>query len=48
MDQLLSRREANDYLVEMVGASNEEGLYEAVLFERYVSRKRPCTCRAGG
>ena len=25
----------------MVGASNEEGLYEAVVFERYVARKRP-------
>jgi len=41
VDKLLNRREANDYLVDMVGASNDDGLYEAMLFERYVSRKRP-------
>jgi protease-4 len=41
VDKLLSRSEANDYLSELVGASNEDGLYEAVVFERYVSRKRP-------
>ncbi|MDH3994461.1 MAG: signal peptide peptidase SppA [Gammaproteobacteria bacterium] len=41
VDQLLSHREANDYLVDRVGASNEEGLYEAMMFESYVSRKRP-------
>jgi protease IV len=41
VDELLNRSEANDYLVELVGASNEDGLYEAVLFERYVRRQRP-------
>jgi len=41
VDKLLGRSEANDYLSELVGASNEDGLYEAVMFERYVSRKRP-------
>jgi protease-4 len=41
VDRLMSRRDANDYLVETVGASNDDGLYEAMLFERYVARKRP-------
>lgn len=41
VDQLLNRSEANDYLSELVGASNEDGFYEAIMFERYVSRKRP-------
>ncbi len=41
VDKILNREEANDYLVELVGASNEDGLYEAVLFEPYVRRLRP-------
>ena len=41
VDELLNRDEANDFLVETVGASNEEGLYEAFAFESYVKRKRP-------
>ena len=41
VDKLMYRREANDYLAEVVGASNEDGLYEAVVFERYAARKRP-------
>ncbi len=41
VDDLLNRSEANDYLVELVGASNEDGLYEARLFERYVRHQRP-------
>lgn len=41
VDKLLSRNDSNKYLVELVGASNEDGLYEAVVFERYVARKRP-------
>ena len=41
VDQLLGRDEANDYLVGVVGAENDEGLYEAIEFERYVARKRP-------
>lgn len=41
VDKLLGRSDGNEFLVELVGASNEDGLYEAVEFERYVSRKRP-------
>lgn len=41
VDELLNRSEANDYLVELVGASNEDGLYEAVVFERYLRRQQP-------
>ena len=41
VDEMLSRSDANDYLAEVVGASDEEGLYEAVMFEHYVARKRP-------
>ena len=41
VDKLMGRSEANSYLVELVGASNEEGLFEAVGFEHYLSRKRP-------
>jgi protease-4 len=41
VDKLLGRREGNEMLVELVGASNEDGLYEAVEFERYVAHKRP-------
>ena len=41
VDQLLTRSQANDYLVDMVGASNDDGVYEAVPFETYLGRKRP-------
>ena len=41
VDQLLDRAATNDYLVAAVGAQNEDGLYEAIPFERYLSRKRP-------
>ncbi len=41
VDQLMGRTEANEFLIELVGASNEDGLYEAVQFEYYLSRKRP-------
>lgn len=41
VDKLLHRGQSNEYLVELVGASNEDGLYEAIVFERYVARKRP-------
>ena len=41
VDELFDRDEANDYLAELVGATNEDGLYEAVFFESYVRRKRP-------
>jgi len=41
VDKLLSRRDANAYLADMVGASSEDGLYEAMLFQGYVARQRP-------
>ena len=41
VDQLLTRSQANDYLADMVGARDEDGLYEAIPFERYLARKRP-------
>ena len=41
VDQLLSRIDSNAYLVATVGAENEEGLYEAVSYDHYLSRKRP-------
>ncbi|TDG14818.1 signal peptide peptidase SppA [Seongchinamella unica] len=41
VDQLMTRSQANDYLADMVGARNEDGVYEAIPFERYLSRKRP-------
>ena len=41
VDELMDRDEANDYLAELVGATTEDGLYEAVLFEPYVRRMRP-------
>jgi protease-4 len=41
VDKLMGRTEANQYLIELVGASNEDGLYEAVQFQHYLSRKRP-------
>ena len=41
VDQLLTRSQANDYLAELVGARNNDGLYEAVPFEQFLSRKRP-------
>ncbi|MFK8051242.1 MAG: signal peptide peptidase SppA [Halioglobus sp.] len=41
VDKLMGRGEMNDYLSELVGAKNEDGLYEAVGFETYVSRQRP-------
>lgn len=41
VDKVLNRDQANDYLVELVGASNEDGLFEAVMFEPYVRRMRP-------
>ncbi len=41
VDRLLTRSEGNDFLVELVGANDKDGRYEAVVFERYVARKRP-------
>jgi protease-4 len=41
VDKLMGRAEANAYLSDLVGEANEDGLYQAVLFEQYVSRQRP-------
>ena len=41
VDKLLPHHVSNDYLAELVGARNDEELYQAVQFEHYVSRKRP-------
>lgn len=41
VDEVFDRSKANEYLAELVGATNEDGLYEAVLFEPYVRRMRP-------
>lgn len=40
VDELLGRTESNDYLIDVVGAENEDGLYEAVGFEYYAARRR--------
>ena len=37
----MDRDRANDYLVELVGASNDDGQYEAVPFEPYVTTHAP-------
>ena len=47
VDQLLNRSQANGYLTELVGASDEDGWYEAVVFDRYLSRKRPLALPGG-
>ncbi|MBE9537675.1 MAG: signal peptide peptidase SppA [Proteobacteria bacterium] len=47
VDRLMGRNDANEYLMELVGASNEDGLYEAVGFEHYLSRKRPLISALG-
>ncbi|MEP0202432.1 MAG: signal peptide peptidase SppA [Halioglobus sp.] len=41
VDHLMTRGEANEYLVEQVGARDDEGLYEAVMFDEYLQFKRP-------
>jgi protease-4 len=41
VDEIMTRAAANDYLVELVGASDSEGRYEAVTFAQYAARKRP-------
>jgi protease-4 len=46
VDKLMGRGEANEYVADLVGARNEHGLYEAVVFERYVSRQRPLSLMA--
>jgi protease IV len=41
VDKIMSRGASNDFLSDIVGARNEEGLYEAVMFENYINRVRP-------
>jgi protease-4 len=41
VDKVLSRSQANEYLAGVVGATDDEGRYEAVPFEHYAARKRP-------
>lgn len=41
VDEIMYRREANDYLATAVGARDEDGLYEAVPFEYYLFRQNP-------
>ncbi len=48
VDRLEGRRSANRYLVELVGAENDEGHYEAVSFERYLERRQPLFEGGGG
>ena len=45
VDKVLSRSQANEYLAGVVGATDDEGRYEAVPFERYAARKRPMSLR---
>jgi len=40
VDKLMTRTASNEYLIDVVGAGNKEGLYEAIVFERYAARKR--------
>ncbi|MEP4147563.1 MAG: signal peptide peptidase SppA [Halioglobus sp.] len=40
VDQLLTRSQANEYLADMVGARNEDGVYEAIAFEEYLWHER--------
>lgn len=48
VDHLMTRGEANDYLIEQVGARDHEGLYEAVMFDEYLQFKRPFEMPATG
>ncbi|QFU74904.1 signal peptide peptidase SppA [Halioglobus maricola] len=41
VDQLLARSAVNNWLAEMVGATDEDGYFESVGFEYYLSRKGP-------
>jgi protease-4 len=41
VDHLLSRSEMKDYLAELVGAVDEDGMYEAVPYDHYLFRKNP-------
>lgn len=40
VDRKLDRDDSNAYLVDLVGAADDEGVYESIAFERYVAHKR--------
>lgn len=46
VDKIMGRSEMNDYLSELVGATTEEGLFEAVGLEHYLGRQRPLSLLA--
>ena len=48
VDQLAQRSEANAQVADMVGAINEDGLYEAVEFQQYVARNRALSLPMAG
>ena len=48
VDKLMGRSQANEYLIDLVGASNEDDLFEAVEYARYLSRKRPLIPQSPG
>jgi protease-4 len=48
VDRVMVHSDANDYIAGVVGARNDDGLYEAVEFERYVKRRRPVLNPLGG
>lgn len=41
VDRVMGHTEANDYIAGLVGASDDDGLYQAVEFEEYLKRRRP-------
>ncbi len=45
VDKLMSRIESNDYLSDVVGAQDEDGLYEAVTFQEYLWHKHATDLR---
>ncbi|MFT4768651.1 MAG: protease-4 [Glaciecola sp.] len=41
VDELLDRRQQNEYLASLVGAQEEDGAYSSVPFAQYISQMRP-------
>ncbi len=48
VDKVMQHSEANAYIAGIVGASDSDGFYEAVEFERYLQRKRAPIMGLGG
>ncbi|MEP1595385.1 MAG: signal peptide peptidase SppA, partial [Halieaceae bacterium] len=48
VDQLAHRSEANALVAEVVGATNDDGLYEAVEFQQYIARNRAIPLAVAG